>query len=239
MKALITGANGDIGNGILDYLIENHYDIVSMDKDISRQQKKVLFTQNLSIKTIDFNDTEKLRLSLDVNEKPFDVLIYVAGIREIIPAVDLTLEEWNKVQQVNLTSAFLLSQYTAKLAIKHQHPLSIIYISSISGLQGEPERAAYCASKHGLIGLAKSLAMEFAHHKIRVNVIAPGIIETDLTRDYKNDEKISNQIIHNIPLARWGQPYHIVQAVDFMIKNDYVTGSTLTIDGGWTAGKRI
>ena len=165
--------------------------------------------------------------------------MYAAGIREIKPITKLSSEEWLDVFSVNLHSTFLISQHVMKLSIQHKKPLCIIYISSISGLQGESERSAYCASKHGLIGLAKSLALEGAPHDIRVNVIAPGIIETDMTRHYKNDPMAMQNLENNIPLKKWGQPNHIVQCVDMIMKNDYLTGSTIVIDGGWMAGKDL
>lgn len=235
MNALITGANGDIGYAITQDLLKQNYTILALDKNTNRLQDHA----NLTSRQVDFRNNENLLSQLTDIQNPQDVMIYCAGIREITPAVDLSLQDWQNVLNVNLTSAFLLSQHLTKLAIEHQRPLNIIFISSISGLYGEPQRGAYCASKHGLIGLAKSLAIELADHNIRVNSIAPGIIETELTRPYQANPEVMLQLTHNIPLKRWGSVHHIVQSVDFILKNDYLTGSTLVVDGGWTTGKKV
>ena len=239
MRALVTGANGDIGFAILTYLLEDDFSVVALDKNVNRLNTLAQAYKNLTVLQADLSNEKGMERCLNDIDAAFDVVIYAAGIREIIPMATLSLSEWRKVIDVNLTGAFVISQIATKLAIKNNNKLCIIYISSISGLYGEPERGAYCASKHGLIGLAKSLAIELAPHDIRVNVVAPGIIETELTQSYQHDPQIMQQINSNIPLARWGKPHHIVKTVDLIIKNDYLTGSTLVVDGGWTAGKRI
>lgn len=233
MRALVTGANGDMGLSICNYFLENNYETIAIDKKIDRLNKN---THNIKL---DLNSLTEVEKQLHVIKNPIDVLVYAAGIREIMPAVNLNLTQWTEVMNVNLTSAFLLCQQLSQIAIKNNSSLCLILISSISGLCGEPERSAYCASKHGLIGMAKSLAIELAKHNIRVNVIAPGIIETGMTLPYKENPVIMTQLKQNIPLERWGNCHHIVKTVDFIIKNDYLTGSTLVVDGGWTAGKNL
>lgn len=235
MRAFITGANGDIGYALVNDLLKNKYAVTAVDKSCNKLNNLAKKNKKLTVQEIDLaNITNK-----DLNKftEPYEILIYAAGIREIKSAATLSENEWNNVLTVNLTAAFFITQHMVKLAIAHNKPLIIIYISSISGLQGEPQRSAYCASKHGLIGLAKSLAIELAQYAIRVNVVAPGIIETDLTKPYQQNEKVMERLSQNIPLTRWGMPQHIVQTVDLIIKNDYLTGSTLVVDGGWTAGK--
>lgn len=239
MRALITGANGDIGYAILKYLLEKKFYVIAMDNKVDRLDEISRNHENFNVIKVDLTNYECLDKAINSLTDPIDIFIYAAGIREITPLTHLSLSEWKKVLDVNLTGAFVLSKYTSALAIKNKKPLCIIYISSISGLHGEPERGAYCASKHGLIGLTKALAIELAHYEIRVNAIAPGIIETDLTKPYQKNHQIMNQINNNIPLARWGQPRHIVKTVDMLLNNDYITGSTLVVDGGWTAGKII
>lgn len=232
---MLTGANGGIGYALLDYLLSENYHVVALDKEVSQLQS--LDQSKVKVLQTDFSYSDAI--SFDECNEPFDVLIHAAGTREITPFAKLSTTEWNNVLAINLTAAFIISQVAVRLAIVHKKPLCIIYISSISGLAGEPERSAYCASKHGLIGLAKSQAIELAPQSIRVNVIAPGVIETNLTRPYQANSEVMEQLNRNIPLKRWGQPRHIVQTVDLIIKNDYLTGSTLVVDGGWTAGKAM
>lgn len=235
MNVLLTGANGDIGYSILQYLLQANYHVDILDKNLERLTEH----SNVSLRAIDLSNINTVKTYQREINKPYDVLIYAAGIREIYPTTKLSIYKWYEVLNVNLTSAFVLSQRLIQLAHEHKKPLCIIYISSISGLYGEPERIAYCASKHGLIGLCKALSLEHAVNQVRVNAIAPGIIDTELTRPYKKNSKTLAQINSNVPLRRWGQPEHIVKAVDFIMHNDYVTGSTLVVDGGWTAGKTL
>jgi NAD(P)-dependent dehydrogenase (short-subunit alcohol dehydrogenase family) len=237
MKALVTGCHGLIGQAIIDYFLQNNYHVTAVDKNVSRLQNKA--TSQLVMLSIDLSDTQNVESVFKQIDQPFDVVVYAAGIREIQSATTLALKEWHDILSVNLGSAFVISQQIARLAIQYQKPLCLIYISSISGLQGESERSAYCASKHGLIGLAKSLAIELAPHAIRANVIAPGVIETEMTQIYQSDSILMQHINQHIPLKRWGQPQHIVQCLDMIIRNDYLTGSTITVDGGWMAGKDI
>lgn len=239
MRALITGADGEIGCALVHYLLKNKYDVIALDKNIQHLQMIANENPRLSFCQIDFLDQQAVENILGCMNQPFDVLIYAAGIREIVPMMHLSLSQWRAVMDVNLTGAFLASQCAAKLAIEHDLPLSIIYVASISGMQGEPMRSAYCASKHGMLGLTKTLAIELAEYQIRVNAIAPGLIETSLTRPYLDNPETMDQLNKNIPLRQWGKPDHIVQAVDFLIHNDYATGSTLVVDGGWTAGKTL
>lgn len=218
--------------------MQERFNVTTIDKNDHQLKKHQLNPQFEFIKT-DLADEEEISNTLNKLTEPADVFVYAAGIREIVPVTDLSIQEWKRIFAVNLMGAFTLSQHLCKLAIQHNRPLCMIYISSISGLYGEPERSAYCASKHGLIGLAKAQAIELAKHNIRVNVIAPGIIETELTRPYQNNPTVMEQLNQNIPLKRWGKPHHISQLVDVMIKNDYLTGSTFVVDGGWTVGKTL
>lgn len=236
MRAFLTGGHGDIGYAILNYLLNKNYETTVFDKESSRF-KSLIQSNNLYVEQLDLLDTEKIKTSLSQQSNPVDVLVYAAGIREILPFINLTLEDWRHIQDINLTSAFTISQHFIKLALENRRPLCVIFISSISGLYGEPERSAYCASKHGLVGLTKALALELATEKIRINTIAPGVINTEMTRPYKQSIKTMKNIQKNIPLGKWGEPHHIVQSVDYIIQNDYVTGSVLVVDGGWTAGK--
>lgn len=238
MRALVTGANGDIGFSVWNMLDQMGYESLVIDRSINRFSGASSHSP-LTVMQMDLADSMKTAHSLAALKAPFDVMVHAAGIREIAPLTALELHQWQEVICVNLTAAFVVSKALVHLALMHQHPLCIIYISSVSGLQGEPERHAYCASKHGLTGLARSQAIELAAHDIRVNVIAPGVMETAMTKPYQSDPVIMASLEKNIPLKKWGKPHHVAQAVATFISNDYLTGTTLTVDGGWCAGKII
>ncbi|MDF1653531.1 MAG: SDR family NAD(P)-dependent oxidoreductase [Coxiellaceae bacterium] len=233
-RLLITGANSGIGYALTQHFLQHGYDIVAVDINIDR-----LSIDGVTAVSLDLTETSMLQRWLLDLKKPFDILINCAGIREITPVLDLAYDEWQRVMQVNLTAPFLLSQAVAKLAINAKQPANIINMASISGLAVEPNRAAYCSSKHGLVGLTKQMAMDLGAHNIRVNAIAPGVVQTELTESYFNDTEQVALIKSNTPLQRWAQPQHIVQAVQSVLNNDFMTGSVLVIDGGWTVGKQL
>ncbi len=166
-------------------------------------------------------------------------MIHCAGIREIETPHLVSLKTWQKVMNVNLTSSFLLSQGLIKKALDGDKPLSIVNISSVSGFQVEPDRAAYVASKFALIGLTKQLAYQYGRNKIRANTVAPGIIETPLTCSYFEDGDHASRIKSDIPVGYWGQVDNIIPLVDACLKNNYLNGSVLVCDGGWTIGRNI
>lgn len=237
MNVLLTGGNSGIGYAILnDFLMAGHH-VTVIDKQLSRLAS--LASNRLHCVELDLQNIRFLSNWLQQDNQPYDVLINCAGIREIISVLELTMDEWQKVIDINLTVPFVISQHVAKNAICAKRHANIINIASISGLQAEPNRAAYCASKHGMIGLTREMAMELGEHHIRVNAIAPGIIETQLTNEYFNQADMVSLIKKNTPMRTWGKPENVVSAIKFILENEFITGSILVIDGGWTAGKQL
>ncbi len=170
-----------------------------------------------------------------------DVIVNNAGIREIVPVLDLSFEEWNRVIAVNITGVFLCSQAFARHLVAAEKPGAIVNLASTLGVQGAPRRAAYTASKHAVNGLTKQMAMEFGEQGIRVNAVGPGVIRTPLTERYFQDEAYADKIRGIHALNRWGEPSEIAKAILFLASDDasFCTGSTLIVDGGWTAGKKF
>lgn len=117
----------------------------------------------------------------------------------------------------------------------------MINIASVSGLMAEPVRAAYVSSKHAVIGLTKQFAMEFGSMGIRVNSISPGVIQTELTEEYFQDDEMVQLIKDNHALHTWGQPSDIVSCMKHLASDEayFITGSNFAIDGGWTVGKKL
>jgi len=171
-----------------------------------------------------------------------DVLINNAGIIRRAPAVDYSEADWNEVLQTNLSTPFFLCQAVANWWFttgRDQSPaaarLKIVNIASLLSFQGGITVAAYAASKHGVAGLTKALANEWAKGRINVNAIAPGYIATENTKALREDVKRNQAILERIPEGRWGRPEDIAGGCLFLAspEADYLNGTVINIDGGW------
>lgn len=165
-----------------------------------------------------------------------DILVNNAGTSVTKPAEDLTVEDWDRVINTNLRGVFLLSQAVGKQMIL-QKGGRIINIASVLGLVGNKGTLPYTSGKGGVIQLTRGLAMEWARHNILVNAVAPGYVVTDMNRDTMEDPRVSGALLTKIPLRRFGKANEIAAAVVFLASDEasYMTGSVLTMDGGWTA----
>ena len=170
-----------------------------------------------------------------------DVLINCAGVREIVPVLELSLEEWNRVMSVNVTGTFLCSQAFGRAMVAAKRKGAIVNIASTLGVTATPSRAAYTASKHAVVGLTREMSMELGEHGIRVNAVGPGVIRTPLTERYFQDAAQAERIKDIHALGRWGEPDEIAKAILFLASDDasFCTGTTLMVDGGWTAGRKF
>src|SRR3984957_11567104 len=164
-----------------------------------------------------------------------DILINNAGTILRAAAEDVTLEDWQQVLQVNLTSVFQLTQLAARDMIARFASGKIVNIASLLSFQGGIRVPAYAASKGGIAQLTKALANEWAPKGIQVNAIAPGYFATTNTEALQADETRNRQILERIPAARWGQPEDLAGAALYLscAASNYVTGTILTVDGGW------
>ena len=165
-----------------------------------------------------------------------DILVNNAGTIYRAPAEDYDFQAWTTVMQVNLNSAFRLSQLAGRNMLKRRQG-KIINIASLLSFQGGIRVPAYAASKGGLAQLTKALANEWAAHNVQINAIAPGYFRTDNTQALQKDEVRNRQILERIPAGRWGEPEDIAGAAVFLASpaSDYVTGEVLVVDGGWMA----
>lgn len=155
------------------------------------------------------------------------------------PMLDMTLDEWNRVINVNLSSLFIVTQAIARRMVDAGGGGAIVSVSSVSGLSGVPNLAAYTASKHGVAGLTRVLAMELAEHQIRVNAVAPGIVATGMTMGLLSKPGIAAHSAAVHPLGRVAEPGEIADAIVYLASQraSFVTGSVVTVDGGFLAGK--
>lgn len=164
-----------------------------------------------------------------------DILVNNAGTIHRSAAEDTEISDWQHVLQVNLTSVFQLSQLAARDMIARNAPGKIVNIASLLSFQGGIRVPAYAASKGGVAQLTKALANEWAPRRIQVNAIAPGYFSTSNTEALQADETRNRQILERIPAARWGEPEDLAGAALFLASpaSNYVTGTILTVDGGW------
>lgn len=168
---------------------------------------------------------------------PFDVLINNAGMNKPAPFLEVTPEDFDRISTLNVRAAFFVAQALARGLAKAGLPGSIINMSSQMGHVGGSGRTVYCATKHAVEGFTKAMAIELGPLGIRVNTICPTFIETPMTAPYLADEKFKSRVVSNIVLGRLGNPSDIVGAVLYLASgaSSLVTGSSLMVDGGWTA----
>lgn len=236
---VITGASNGIGEGIVRYLSKYDYNIVlnyntSKDKALKIQNEIFeKFGKQIEIFKADISKRKEVKELVEFCIEKFeriDVLINNAGISQIKPFTDITDEDWNNIIQVNLTSAFYTSQECLRYMIKEKNGC-IINISSIWGKTGASCEVHYSVSKAGLDGLTKSLAKELGPSNIRVNGIAPGIIDTRMNNDLTKEDIES--IKEEIPLEKIGNVVDIAKCVKWLIEDEYTTGQIIGINGGW------
>lgn len=237
--AIVTGAARGIGQSIAVELARHGADVVVSDiilGNVTVDKIKKLKRKSFFIKT-DVSKKEQIENLINQTIKKFkkiDVLVNNAGIFVPEPTEKVSEESWEKTIQVNLKGIFLCSQ----AALKHMKKgASIINISSIAGIGGYSQAAAYCSSKGGIRLLTKSLASEYGPKGIRVNSIHPGVIETEMTKNLLSDKKTKEGMMSKIPLKRTGKPIDIAEPTVFLASDasSYMTGSEIIVDGGWTA----
>src|SRR6195952_1031404 len=185
---------------------------------------------------LDVADTVAVQTVL-ASQEPFDILVNNAGTNRPAPFAEVTVEDFDAIMGLNLRAAFFVAQAIAKRLISSGKPGSIIQISSQMGHVGGARRTAYCASKHAIEGLTKAMAIDLASAGIRVNSIAPTYIETPLTRPYFQDAAFRHEVLQRIKLGRIGQVEDLMGAILFLASDasTLMTGSSMAIDGGWTA----
>lgn len=235
---LVTGASRGIGREIALNLAQNNYIVIAnynkSDKDAS-DLKQECMSKNLTLDIFKADVSKRLEVKKMIDYiinkyNRLDVLINNAGISSFNLFTDITDEEWHNVIQTNLYSAFCVSQESLPYMIREKDGL-IINISSIWGLVGSSCESLYSISKAGLDSMTKSLAKELGPSNIRVNSIAPGIINTDMNKNLSKHE--ISQITDDIPLNRLGMPLDIAKCVNWLICDSYTTGQIISINGGW------
>ncbi|MEZ5853494.1 MAG: SDR family NAD(P)-dependent oxidoreductase [Hyphomicrobiaceae bacterium] len=194
--------------------------------------------------TLDTTDPKAVQATFDAIARRLgrmDVLVNSAGIREIKPIIELSHEEWSRVINVNLTGVFLTSQAFIQRLVSAGKGGAIVNLASTLGVTATPNRPAYTASKHGVVGLTKEMGLELGTTGIRVNAVGPGVTRTALTERYFQDPDMAETVKSIHAMGRWGEAREIARAILVLASDDasFITGTTLLVDGGWTAGKQM
>jgi NAD(P)-dependent dehydrogenase (short-subunit alcohol dehydrogenase family) len=239
--ALITGASRGLGKAIALELGNEGARLVLIGRDETKLNETATEAAQLGADAHTFvtdvtheQQVRSLKKRIEGQFGRVDILINNAGINLRTPLVDFTLAEWRNVIDTNLTSAFLMCHYFVPMMRGYGR---IINIASTMSHVSLPGRTAYSASKAGLLGLTRALALELAVDRITVVSISPGAFATELNTTLMNDPQLNGQILSKVPLGRWGDPKDIGKLVRFLCSEDasYITGTDILIDGGWTA----
>lgn len=236
--AIVTGASRGIGREIAKQIAKNKIKVIANYNQSEKEAEKLkeeLKKENIEIDILkaDISKREEaqklVKFALEKYKK-IDILVNNAGISEYKMFIDETDDDWNKVINTNLYSAFVMSQEVIPNMV-HQKQGCIINISSIWGMVGASLEVLYSISKAGMDGMTKALAKELGPSNIRVNSIAPGMIDTNMNADYTKEE--IKEIEQEIPLERMGKVEDIAKCVKWLVEDNYTTGQVISINGGW------
>ena len=227
----MTGGTRGIGFAIAEALVEvGHQVIVTGRSAVGRAP------ENCEYLACDFSDTDALEsFAAQLAELELSILVNNAGANKVGPLAEYDLADFVRIQQVNLTASFLLCRAVVPGMCERQFG-RIVNVASIFGVVSKTGRAAYSASKSGLMGLTRALAVEAALEQVLVNGIAPGFVDTALTRRVLGEEGIA-EMVAQVPMGRLAQPQEIARYVRFLTsdENTYMTGQTIVVDGGFTS----
>ena len=238
-KVIVTGATGGIGNSIIKSFVQNEARVLATGTNEEKLKSLKNTYDNVLIKKFDISKHNEIENFIEeatdiLNGNP-DVLVNNAGITRDNLSLRMTSKEWNEVLNLNLTSTFLLCKFSLKKMLKNKFG-KIVNITSVVGHTGNVGQANYAASKSGIIGFSKSLALEYAKKNININCISPGFIQTQMTD--KIDAKFKETIISKIPSNRLGSTEDVANAVIFLSSDlaNYITGETIHVNGGMYLG---
>ena len=241
--AVVTGAARGIGRRVALLLAEEGFRVAANDLGAPEgtiEEIRASGAEAIAL-TGDVSDEATVRGMVEAVTGEFgraDVLVNNAGISAIVPAEETTLADWSRTLAVNLTGPFLLCREFGKVMLD-QGSGSIVNVSSVAGLLGVGDRAAYNASKHGLIGLTRTLAAEWGGRGVRANAVCPGWVKTEMDDEDQGAGGYTDRDIEGrVPMARFATPEDVARAVAFLADpqwSGFINGHTLSVDGGWFA----
>ena len=233
-KILITGATGGIGNALVKKFLSLGGNVLATGTKTEKLNDLKKEFPNINILKFDISDHSKIEEFIENTSSQLaglDVFVNNAGINMDNLSIRMKDEEWKKVIDVNLTSTFLLSKNSIKIMLKNKFG-RVVNIASIVGHTGNLGQSNYSAAKAGIIGMSKSLAIEYAKKNITINCVSPGFIETAMTRNIP--EKVKLHLISRIPMGKLGSGEDVSNCVAFLSSesSSYITGETIHVNGG-------
>jgi NAD(P)-dependent dehydrogenase (short-subunit alcohol dehydrogenase family) len=240
--ALVTGAAQGLGLTTAVLLAQRGFRIVATDvQDLGRAVERIQIAGQVTAVRGDISSesfVKELAARVASETGAVDLLVNNAGISCIAPAEDTTAEQWQRVMGVNLFGPFLLCKYLGAQMLERRSG-AIVNVASVAGLAAVSHRSAYNASKHGLIGLTRTLAAEWGGRGVRINAVCPGWIKTEMdAADQGSGAYSDRDIIDRVPLARFARAEDVAEAIAFLgdaERGGFINGSTLRMDGGWLA----
>jgi NAD(P)-dependent dehydrogenase (short-subunit alcohol dehydrogenase family) len=239
-RALVTGAGRGIGLAVATAFAEAGASVTLCARTSLEIQRAsdVLTERGFSAEPLALDVTDSCAFAGAIEaESPFDVFFNNAGMNRPAPFVDVTMEDFDAVFSLNVRAAFFAAQAVARRLIAARKPGSIINVSSQMGHVGAVNRAVYCGTKWALEGISKAMAVELGPHGVRVNTLCPTFIETPMSRSFLADPSFRESVLSKIKLGRVGQVEDLMGAALFLASDasSLMTGSSLIVDGGWTA----
>ncbi len=239
-RALVTGAGRGIGLAAASALADAGAHVVLASRTTTEIEDAAEAIrargQPAEALTLDVRDAEAVKAAVAVRE-PFDILVNNAGTNRPAPFVDVKVEDFDLVFSLNVRAAYFVAQAVARRLVEAGRPGSIVNVSSQMGHVGGANRTVYCATKHAMEGFTKAMAIELAPHGIRVNTLAPTFIETPMTRPFFENQAFREDTLRRLKLGRLGQLEELTGAIVFLASDasTLMTGTSLVMDGGWTA----
>lgn len=242
---VVTGGNRGIGLAIARACLTAGAEVAIWGRDQIANHRAVDELTALGPRVVsvqcDISDEASVAHALDSTVDRLgrvDTMFANAGVKRATPFLQMTLDEWREVTRINLDGAFLSLQAAARHMVGRGGGGALIAVSSPSAFDGSPSMEHYAASKAGVLALMRSLAVELARQRIRCNALVPGWIETDMTSDWRADDRMTEAVIRRTPVRRWGTTTDLIPAIVFLADPGHLfhTGTTLIVDGGYSIG---